>query len=159
MVAGYRSIAVASSKNHEYLKKLGATQLFDYHDSDYQDQIAKDPKNKGLKVAVDAIGKDTADQCFDVIEKCGTAAGQGKVQSNVSCTSGGFFFSLFFDPCFSKCQNVTLGTSDFARKLAAGAQVATQIAQLSVQAWSGWHAGTQHQPAMHSALLADPQDV
>ena len=77
--ADYHVIGVASKKNHDYLRKLGADRLYDYHDSTYLDEMAKDPKHKGLKVALDAIGKDTAEQCFAAFEKCGTGAGQGRV--------------------------------------------------------------------------------
>lgn len=61
------------------LRKLGADALYDYKDADYVARLAQDPKHKGLKIGLDAIGKDTADQCFAAFEACGTAADQGRV--------------------------------------------------------------------------------
>ena len=86
--ADYHVIGVASKKNHDYLRKLGADRLYDYHDSTYLDEMAKDPKHKGLKVALDAIGKDTAEQCFAAFEKCGTGAGQGRVAAEGDAEAG-----------------------------------------------------------------------
>lgn len=36
---GYKVIASASKKNHEYMKRLGASNVVDYHDSHWQQQV------------------------------------------------------------------------------------------------------------------------
>lgn len=56
--AGFNPIfATASSKNHETLKQLGATQVFDYRDSDVIDQIRDAVRRSGkqLTIAFDAV--------------------------------------------------------------------------------------------------------
>ena len=55
--AGYRVVAVASDKHHDWITtKLGADQCVDYHAVDWLDQITKDAGNKRLAMAFDAIG-------------------------------------------------------------------------------------------------------
>ncbi|KAK5108712.1 hypothetical protein LTR62_007859 [Meristemomyces frigidus] len=48
---GYTVYATASSKNHEYIKSLGAHAVFDYNDNDVVDQIIMAVKNDGVKLA------------------------------------------------------------------------------------------------------------
>ncbi|KAF4455776.1 hypothetical protein F53441_1975 [Fusarium austroafricanum] len=53
-LSGIRVIAVASSKNHGLLKRLGAEVTIDYHDEDWVDQVKDITKGK-LKYAFDII--------------------------------------------------------------------------------------------------------
>lgn len=49
---GFIVYATASTKHHEYLKKLGAHATFDYKDSDIISKIVKAVKEDGLKLTV-----------------------------------------------------------------------------------------------------------
>ncbi|KAL6916763.1 hypothetical protein FSHL1_008564 [Fusarium sambucinum] len=53
-LSGLRVIAIASTKNHDLLKRLGADITFDYHDEDWVDSV-KDITNGKLKYAFDTI--------------------------------------------------------------------------------------------------------
>ncbi|CEI61955.1 hypothetical protein FVEN_g3000 [Fusarium venenatum] len=53
-LSGLRVIAIASTKNHDLLKKLGAYTTFDYHDEDWVDRV-RDITNGKLKYAFDTI--------------------------------------------------------------------------------------------------------
>ena len=54
--SGYRVVAVASQKHHAWLKDVvGASQVVDYTDKDWMQQVAADGANAGLKFAVDCI--------------------------------------------------------------------------------------------------------
>lgn len=54
-LAGYRVVSTASPKNHEYLKSLGADQVFDYRDESTPEQIAKAYPH--LHLALDCISE------------------------------------------------------------------------------------------------------
>ncbi|CAF3592642.1 hypothetical protein SNK05_001365 [Fusarium graminearum] len=57
---GFKNLlAVASQKQHDYLKSIGATQTFDYHKDDVVDRILKSLENKSepkLPYIIDCIG-------------------------------------------------------------------------------------------------------
>ncbi|KAF6809573.1 zinc-binding dehydrogenase [Colletotrichum sojae] len=54
---GYRNlVVVASGKHHEYLKSLGATACFDYHDKHVVDKIRQHLGPKGVPYIIDCIG-------------------------------------------------------------------------------------------------------
>lgn len=49
---GYTVFATASPRNHDYLKKLGATQVFDYNDKAVIDNIVTAAKSAGKTISV-----------------------------------------------------------------------------------------------------------
>ncbi|ESZ94972.1 hypothetical protein SBOR_4655 [Sclerotinia borealis F-4128] len=55
---GYVVYATASPQHHEYVKKLGASKVFDYKDSDVVKNIVKSAKDDGITIdlAYDAVG-------------------------------------------------------------------------------------------------------
>lgn len=54
-IAGYRVIATGSPKNHDYLKSLGADDVFDYRDESTPEQISK--KYPQLHLALDCFSE------------------------------------------------------------------------------------------------------
>ena len=75
-VMGWKVIATASPRHHEWLKKLGVTEVFDYKDPKVLEKIEKAAKDKDLVLqkAVDCISEgDTLDFVPDAL----TAAGGG----------------------------------------------------------------------------------
>lgn len=48
---GLKVFATASSKNHDYVKSLGATEVFDYHDSDVVSNILAAAKRASITIA------------------------------------------------------------------------------------------------------------
>jgi len=75
-LAGYKSIiATASPKNHEYLKSLGATDVFDYSDPELSSKILSAAGGKPLKYAVDCV---TAEE---TLHKVAEVVGEGSIVS------------------------------------------------------------------------------
>lgn len=65
LVYGLKVITTASSKNHKFLKSLGADEVFDYKDSEVVDQIVK-AANGNIKYALDTVSsKQTFQQNYD----------------------------------------------------------------------------------------------
>ncbi|OAG02202.1 GroES-like protein [Paraphaeosphaeria sporulosa] len=60
--SGAEIFTVASRKNFYYVKSLGATKVFDYHDDDVEDQIVEALKTKTLAGVYHAAGADGAVQ-------------------------------------------------------------------------------------------------
>ena len=60
----------ASKKQHDWVTKLGADQVVDYHDADWFDQIVNEPKNKGLSHTFECILA-SLPQCYDTMARCG----------------------------------------------------------------------------------------
>lgn len=68
--AGATVIATASSNNHEYLKKLGATHVIDYTKEDFVKRVeALCPE--GVDVVFDAVGKETLRKSVALVKKGG----------------------------------------------------------------------------------------
>jgi NADPH:quinone reductase-like Zn-dependent oxidoreductase len=68
--AGYEVITTASEKNFEYAKKLGASQVFDYHSETIVQDLIGAFKGKKLAGVFDSIGINGAIQsCVEVVEK------------------------------------------------------------------------------------------
>jgi NADPH:quinone reductase-like Zn-dependent oxidoreductase len=80
--AGYEVVATASPKNFEYVKGLGASQVFDYKSESVVDDLVKAFEGKTLAGVLDCIGFDAAKLSVDVAKK---VAGSGAVAS----TKGG----------------------------------------------------------------------
>ncbi|CZR55004.1 related to toxD protein [Phialocephala subalpina] len=66
---GYVIYTTASSKHHEYLKSLGATHVFDYHDEDVVRKIVEVAKGEGvsLDIGYDAVGQ--MHSCMGVLKE------------------------------------------------------------------------------------------
>jgi len=72
-LAGFKVIATTSPKNFDYVKKLGASQVFDYNDPEVVSKIKKEGGGR-IKYAYDAIAEHGSTQkCVDIL------GGQGKV--------------------------------------------------------------------------------
>jgi len=54
---GYYVYVTASAKHHQYLKTLGATHIFDYHDADVAESIAKAAKADGVTINEAYLGQ------------------------------------------------------------------------------------------------------
>ena len=80
--AGYEVIATASEKNFEYVKRLGASEVFDYKSETVVDDIVASLKGKTLVGVLDCIGFKAAELSVEVVKK---AAGKGAIAS----TKGG----------------------------------------------------------------------
>ncbi len=68
VAAGYEVITTASPKNFDYVKKLGASQVFDYHSEKAVDDLIKAFNGKNSAGAL-AIGDGAADPCAEVVDK------------------------------------------------------------------------------------------
>lgn len=76
-ILGYTVFGVNSPKHNDYVKKLGATECFDYNDSDVVKNVSQALKASGRKVtAYDAISEHgSAPQAAEILE----AVGGGKL--------------------------------------------------------------------------------
>jgi NADPH:quinone reductase-like Zn-dependent oxidoreductase len=71
---GYKVFTTASPKNHQYLKSLGASALFDYRDPDVVSKIVEEAKSSGVKLDIgfDTITEnDTAKLSADILSATG----------------------------------------------------------------------------------------
>lgn len=69
--SGAEVITTASPSNSEYCKKLGASQVFDYHNSSVEDDIVEAVKGKTLAGAYHAVGGDGAvESCARIVDRC-----------------------------------------------------------------------------------------
>ncbi|KAK9364382.1 putative alcohol dehydrogenase [Lipomyces kononenkoae] len=66
VAAGYEVIATASPKNFEYVKRLGASQAFDYKSKTVVPDIIKAVKNKTMAGAI-AVSGGSAPLCVDIL--------------------------------------------------------------------------------------------
>lgn len=69
VASGYEVISTASPKNFEYMKRLGASQVFDYNSPSVVQDIIRACRDKTLAGAL-SIGAGSADACSDVLAKC-----------------------------------------------------------------------------------------
>jgi len=68
--SGYEVFATASKHNHDYVKKLGASQVFDYREDDVVDKIVSALKGKSVAGIYDAISEEkTVKACCEVATK------------------------------------------------------------------------------------------
>jgi NADPH:quinone reductase-like Zn-dependent oxidoreductase len=67
---GFVVYATASGKHHEYLKKLGASTVFDYKNEDVLEQIIKAAKEDGVTIQIgyDAV-PGALEQCIEVLKE------------------------------------------------------------------------------------------
>ena len=69
---GARVLAVASARNHDYLRALGARDVFDYHAADWVDQVRAAVPG-GVDVLFDGAGGDTRDRAVGAVRDGGRA--------------------------------------------------------------------------------------
>ncbi|MGO9063372.1 MAG: zinc-binding alcohol dehydrogenase family protein [Myxococcaceae bacterium] len=67
--AGYEVITTASPKNFDYVKRLGASQVFDYNSKTVVKDVSHALEGKTLAGAL-AIGKGSAEPCIDIVGAC-----------------------------------------------------------------------------------------
>jgi NADPH:quinone reductase-like Zn-dependent oxidoreductase len=69
VAAGYEVFTTASPRNFSYVRKLGASQVFDYHEKNSVKEIIKALQGKTLAGAL-AIGGGSAGACADIVHAC-----------------------------------------------------------------------------------------
>jgi NADPH:quinone reductase-like Zn-dependent oxidoreductase len=69
---GARSMGVASASNHQYLRGLGASEVFDYHAADWVQQVLAAVPG-GVDLLFDCIGGQTKDQAVGAVRDGGRA--------------------------------------------------------------------------------------
>jgi len=69
---GARPLGVASPSNHDYLRSLGASEVFDYHAADWAQQVRATVPG-GVDLLFDAAGGQTRDQALGTVRDGGRA--------------------------------------------------------------------------------------
>jgi len=69
---GARALAVASPANHDYLRGLGASEVFDYHEPDWAEQVRTKVPG-GVDLLLDGAGGETRDQALGAVRDGGRA--------------------------------------------------------------------------------------
>ncbi len=69
VAAGYDVIATASPKNFDYVRKLGASQAFDYNDTNAVRDVIAALKGKTIAGAI-AIGTGSSEACVNIVGAC-----------------------------------------------------------------------------------------
>ena len=69
---GARALGVASPGNHDYLRNLGASEVFDYHDADWAAQVRAVVPG-GVDLLLDGAGDSTRDQGVRAVRDGGRA--------------------------------------------------------------------------------------
>jgi NADPH:quinone reductase-like Zn-dependent oxidoreductase len=70
VAVGARPLAVASPANHDYLRALGASEVFDYHAADWVQQVRAAVPG-GVDLLFDAAGGQTRDQAIGAVRDGG----------------------------------------------------------------------------------------
>src|SRR5438067_1905346 len=70
--AGVGVVAIASSRNHGYVRDLGAEAAFDYHDPGFVEQLRSAVPN-GFDVLFDGTGNEVRDQVLGLVRNGGRA--------------------------------------------------------------------------------------
>lgn len=67
---GFTVYTTASEKHHEYLKTLGASRVFDYHDDSVVEKIVRAAKDDGITIdfGYDAVGQ--LESSVEVLKRC-----------------------------------------------------------------------------------------
>jgi NADPH:quinone reductase-like Zn-dependent oxidoreductase len=82
VASGVEVFTTASGTNFEYVRKLGASKVFDYHDTDVEDQIVDALKGKTLAGVYHAVGADGA------VQACARIADRSKGKAIVVTVRG-----------------------------------------------------------------------
>lgn len=69
---GSRPLGVASPANHDFVLSLGASDVFDYHDADWVQQVRAVVPG-GVDLLLDAAGRQTRDQAVSAVRDGGRA--------------------------------------------------------------------------------------
>ncbi|WP_055076436.1 zinc-binding alcohol dehydrogenase family protein [Pseudanabaena sp. 'Roaring Creek'] len=69
IAAGYEVITTSSPRNFDYVKKLGASQVFDYNSKTVVKDVIQAFKGKTIAGAL-AIGSGSAEACLDIVHAC-----------------------------------------------------------------------------------------
>ena len=69
---GARALGVASPPNHDYLRSLGASEVFDYHAADWVQQVRAAVPG-GVDLLLDCAGGQTRDQAIGAVRDGGRA--------------------------------------------------------------------------------------
>jgi NADPH:quinone reductase len=69
---GARALGVASPDNHGYLRSLGASEVFDYHEADWAGQVRAAVPG-GVDLLLDCAGAQTRDQAITAVRDGGRA--------------------------------------------------------------------------------------
>jgi hypothetical protein len=69
VAAGYEVITTASPRNFDYVKKLGASQVFDYNSKTIVPDLIRAFKGRTI-AGVLPIGNGAADACLDILRQC-----------------------------------------------------------------------------------------
>ena len=69
VAAGYQVVTTASPQNFEYVKKLGASAVYDYKDSAVGDDLLEFFHGKTIAGALDCIGAPAWSICTDIVQK------------------------------------------------------------------------------------------
>ena len=67
--AGYDVVTTCSPKNFDYVKRLGATEAFDYNSTTVKTDIVRALKGKNVLGAL-TIGDGAAEACMDILPQC-----------------------------------------------------------------------------------------
>ncbi len=87
VAAGYEVITTSSPRNFDYVKKLGASQVFDYNSSTVVDDIVEAFKGKTIAGAI-ALGSGSAEACLDIVHACNGTKFVAMASSPVSFDNG-----------------------------------------------------------------------
>jgi NADPH:quinone reductase-like Zn-dependent oxidoreductase len=69
---GARALGVASPDNHDYLRSLGASEVFDYHAADWAERVRAAVPG-GVDLLFDGAGGETRDQAIGAVRDGGRA--------------------------------------------------------------------------------------
>ena len=69
VAAGYEVITTSSPRNFDYVKKLGASQVFDYNSKTVVEDVIEALRGKTIAGAL-AIGTGSAELCSDIVHAC-----------------------------------------------------------------------------------------
>ena len=72
VAVGARVLGVASRDNHDYLRSLGASEVFDYHEADWPRQVRAVVPG-GVDLLLDGAGGQTRDQAISAVRDGGRA--------------------------------------------------------------------------------------
>ncbi|CAM0139050.1 hypothetical protein VKS41_003641 [Umbelopsis sp. WA50703] len=85
VAAGYEAFSTASPRNFDYLKKLGASQVFDYKDENVVQKIIDALKGKEVAGAL-AIGMNSLEPCATILSKTSGSKFVADVMAPISTT-------------------------------------------------------------------------
>lgn len=87
VAAGYEVITTASPRNFDYVKRLGASQVFDYNSKTVVKDIIAAFRGKTIAGAL-ALGKGSAEPCADIVHACNGNKFVSMASPSVSFASG-----------------------------------------------------------------------